>query len=96
MPETKRVQVVLPVELIERLEAAAEERIIGVNLLIERGCELVLDRLLPVEYFVRRPGRAEGRGPESPPSREQDHDERDDERPPHQADATLADEEVPS
>jgi hypothetical protein len=44
----RRVQVHISPELLERLKAVAEERIVSVSLLVERGLNDWLDRLPPL------------------------------------------------
>lgn len=50
----QRISLDLPPELIERLAAAARERVIGRSLLIEFLLTDGLDNLVPVDQFVRR------------------------------------------
>jgi hypothetical protein len=46
------IHVYLQPELNDRLRAAAEERMVGVNLMITKAIENFLDHLIPVDKMV--------------------------------------------
>jgi hypothetical protein len=59
----------VPKTLHDRARAAAQERQVGVNLLVVRALEDYLDRLVPVDEVVRtrdEPGRVPERDGRSP------------------------------
>lgn len=47
--ERTQIRASIPVALATRLEKEAADRMIGINLLIERGIEAVLDSLQPID-----------------------------------------------
>lgn len=58
------IQVRLPADLKARLDQAAEDRVLGTNLLIVKGLEDYLSRLIPVEELELT--RSDGYVPDEP------------------------------
>lgn len=53
MTETRRISLDLPTDLLDAISTAADERVVGRSLLIEHLLRDGLDRLIPVDQFVR-------------------------------------------
>lgn len=67
---TRPLTVQLPGELIDRLTAAAEERVIGRSLLIEHLLSQGLDDLVPMGELRRRRSQPTGWAPSQRPTDE--------------------------